>query len=122
MFPYIVKWYFYELIHVPSMLTFLLAVSYLCFFHTNPTTSSITGASFVILSAVIVLVMWMGWGESARAVGSDEVESSFLVALWDRLRSRLKYISPSTKVHKCRRPLARFVGAIRRKQTNDSEV
>ena len=105
------------------MLTFLLAVSYLCFFHTSPITSAVTGISFFILSTVVGLVTWMGWGESARAVGSDEVESSFLIVLWNRLRSRLKYASPSTEDGKRRLPLARFVSAIRRKKmANDSEV
>lgn len=86
------------------MLTFLLAVSYVCFFHTSMATRVVTGASFGLLSIVIVLVMMIGWGEDPCT--QDKIRGSLWTELRKRVRSKDK--GPSScegRVRRCIRGL-----------------
>ncbi|CAL1699536.1 unnamed protein product [Somion occarium] len=66
-----------------SMLTFLLAVSYVCFFQTSTATRIVTGVCFSFLAVITGLVLYMDWGTNPSV--QPDIRGSTLRTLRRRL-------------------------------------
>ncbi|KAK7676790.1 hypothetical protein QCA50_020258 [Cerrena zonata] len=104
-----------------SMVTFLLAVSYVCFFHTSFVTRIVTGASFVLLAIVIFLVTYMDWGENPST--RYDIRGSFWSQVSKRVRAKTQcYTKSESRFYRSINNIGRICGGFRGKRRDSNAV